>query len=176
MLQDSHELMTEKEALQSMINSLKDEIELSESDCAVLVTPRYDVTLTLLISALNSHNLVNDFLSIVHGVGDMEMLAASKQIQFKSSGLTAYHDFYKEHKLQFRRQLDFNTPQNVPKVMFMILEHLLGGQPTFENFHKFYVRPTVSAYSNKLLYNSQILEVRENYHRITVLTKVRIKV
>ena len=173
-MQDSHELMTEKEALQSMINSLRDEVELSECSCAVLVTPRYDVTLTLLISALNSHNLLQDFLSIVHGLGDMEMLAASKQITFKSNGLAAYHDFYKEHNHKFRRQLDFSTPQNVPKVMFMILEHLLGGQPSFENFHKFYVRPTVSAYSNKLLYNSQILEVRENYHSITVLTKVGI--
>ena len=166
------ETMTEKEALIHLISYLRDEVKLSGSDSAVLVTPRYDVSLALLISALNTHHLVTDFLSIVTGLGDMEMLAASKQLQFRTTGLQAYFDYYQQHKHRFRKILEPSVPQHVPKIMFMILEVLLNDQPRYDNFHKFYIRPLMSPYTNKLCYNSQILEVRENFHRISVLTQV----
>ena len=169
---DGVDILSEKEALVSFINTLSDEKRLSRAKGVVLITPRYDVSLAILISALTSYNLLKQFLSIVKGFGDMEMLAVSKNIQFKSSGLKAYEDYYKENIEKFEKVLDFTEPQKISKSIFIILEKLLQDKPNYENFHRLYVRPSISPYTYKLLYNSQILELRENYHRITILNQV----
>ena len=168
------ELLHEKDALLSLIKTLSDEKRISGSKGVLIVTPRYDVSLAILISALTNNNLLNEFLSLVTGFGDMEMLAISRNIQFKSSGLKAYENYYMENLNQFEKSLDFQIPQNLSKIIYMILENLLQGKPTYDNFHRYYARPASSTYTNKLLYNSQILEVRENYHSISIINQVKL--
>ena len=145
------------------------ERDASQADGVALLTPRYDVSLALLISALQNHNLLDTFLGIVDGVGDMEMLAVSHSIQFKSPGLRAYQDYYNH---QLGGGADFSKPQDVAPGMYKILERILNGPPSYENLHRLYIKPVKSPYVNKLLYNSQILEIREDYHRISVIDKV----
>ena len=145
------------------------EREASQADGVALLTPRYDVSLALLISALQNHNLLDTFLGIVDGVGDMEMLAVSHSIQFKCPGLRAYQDYYNH---QLGGGADFSKPQDVAPGMYKILERILNGPPSYENLHRLYIKPVKSPYVNKLLYNSQILEIREDYHRISVIDKV----
>ena len=145
------------------------ERDASQADGVALLTPRYDVSLALLISALQNHNLLDTFLGIVDGVGDMEMLAVSNNIQFKSPGLRAYQDYYNH---QLGGGADFSKPQDVASGMYKILERILNGPPSYENPHRLYIKPVKSPYVNKLLYNSQILEIREDYHRISVIDKV----
>ena len=151
-----------------MINALVSEREASQADGVVIVTPRYDVSLALLISALENHNLLDSFLKTVSGLGDMEMLAVNNNIHFKSSGLRAYQDYYNHH---LGGAADFSKPQQVAGGMYKILENILAGPPNYENLHRL-MKPVKSPYVNKLLYNSQILEIREDYHRITVIDKV----
>ena len=79
------ELLHEKDALLSLIKTLSDEKRISGSKGVLMITPRYDVSLAILISALTNNNLLNEFLSVVSGFGDMEMLAITNNIQFKSN-------------------------------------------------------------------------------------------
>ena len=128
----------EREALECFLNALVSEREASQAEGVVLITPRYDVSLALLISALQNHNLLDSFLSTVDGVGDMEMLAVTNNIQFKSPGLRAYQDYYNH---QMGGGADFSKPQDVAAGMCKILERILNGSPNYENLHRLYIKP-----------------------------------
>ena len=149
-----------------------EEKEASQTGGVVLLTPRYDVSLALLISALENHGLLHSFLNVVDGLGDLEMLAVNNNIHFKSSGLKAYQEYYNHHLTGVLPALDFSVAPDVATGVYRVLERMLAGPPSYENLHRLYIKPVKSPYVNKLLYNSQILEIREDYHRISVIDKV----
>ena len=163
---------SEKESLLVLIHFLSEEIKHFNASGVVLVTPRYDVTLALLISALQKYDLIKEFLEVVKGFGDMEMLSVNKQLHLKASGLKPFEDFYNGDICSFEDALNFKDFENIPRIMYMILEKLLSGKPSFQNFIKLYCRPSISPYSIKLLFNSLIPEIRENHHYISVINKV----
>ena len=100
------------------------------------------------------------------------MLAVNNNVHFKSSGLRAYQEYYNHHLAGVLPALDFSRAPDVATGVYRVLERMLSGPPTYENLHRLYVKPVKSPYVNKLLYNSQILEIREDYHRISVIDKV----
>jgi len=164
--------LVEREALECFISVLREEKEISESEGVVLVTPRQDVSLPVLISALVRHNLLDSFLSVVDGLADIEQLASTRNIEFQSSGLKAYEKYY---LYRFDQCIDLTKSQIVPKIMYQILESILYSMPSNDNFFSQYAHPVISPYTNNLLYQSQLLEMREDYHRVTVLSRVSIK-
>ena len=172
---NSVDCIPEREALDCFIKALVEEKEASQAGGVVLLTPRYDVSLALLISALENHNLLHSFLSVVDGLGDLEMLAVHNNIQFKSSGLRAYQEYYNHQLTGVLPALDFSRAQDVATGVYRVLERMLSGPPNYENLHRLYVKPVKSPYVNKLLYNSQILEIREDYHRISVIDRVSLR-
>ena len=165
-------IMSEKDAIQAFIDNLVEKSKLSSSKSVILITPRYDVTLPILISALSYHNLLGQFLKIVKGFGDMELLSSSKKIQFKNGGLKPYEEYLKSTSITSLSNQSLDKPEERAIVLWMILEQFLSGKPNYDNFYRLYCRPTVSPYTIKLLFNSHILEVRDTYHRITIINKV----
>ena len=159
--------LSEQEALSCFITALREEKEISGSEGIALISPRHDATMAVLISALADHNLLDSFLEVVDGLGDLEELAAARNIIFASSGLQSYEEYYLKH---FKRQIDLSNPQTVPKMIYQVLECMLSSTPSYANFLCQHAHPVISPYTAQLLHHSQILQLREDYHQAIVTT------
>ena len=58
---------------------------MSGTEGVVVVTPRADASLPVLLSALAAHTLLPAFLATVAGVGDLEQLVAAQHPQFRAA-------------------------------------------------------------------------------------------
>jgi len=164
--------LVEQEALECFISVLKEEKEISDSEGVILITPRRDESMAILMSALVKHNLLDSFLNVVDGLADIEELACTRNIIFESPGLAAYEAYY---LYIFDQCIDLSKPETVPKMMYQILESLLYSVPSYDNFFSHYSYPVISPYTNNILHQSQLLDLREDYHCVTVLTRISIK-
>jgi len=164
--------LVEQEALECFISVLKEEKEISDSEGVILITPRKDESMAILISALIKHNLLDSFLNVVDGLADIEELACTRNINFNSPGLSSYEKYY---LYVFDQCIDLSKPETVPKIMYQILESLLYSVPSYENYFSQYSHPVISPYTNNILHQSQLLHLREDYHCVTVLTRISIK-
>ena len=63
----------------------KTSAQVSGTEGVVVVTPRADASLPVLMSALAAHTLLPAFLATVAGVGDLEQLVAAQHPQFRAA-------------------------------------------------------------------------------------------
>ena len=168
----SNSCLTEKEGLQCFMNTIQEEMKTSNSSGVILLTPRKDLTLPVLLAAINKCSFAGSFLQMVKGVGSVQELATANNIPLdNTNNLSEYEKYYSK---SFEKAIDFSKPQNVPKGAYQILESLLKSSPNYDNFFSEYVHPTVSPYTNSLLLSSKIPGLREDYYDIQVIDDVEI--
>jgi len=169
--EDTTSCLGEKEALTCFLSTLQEELSASKSSGVILLTPRNDLTLAVLLSALNRHSLIDMFSNIVTRVGAVEELAEAKDIRIDSNDLSGFEEYYFK---TFNKKTDLSQPQNVPKILYQILESLLKSAPCYENYYSQYVHTVISPYTNNIMFASKIPELIEGFYHINILENVAI--
>ncbi len=119
----------------------------------------------MLVAALARHDLLTEFRSLVKGYGTLDELAALAED--RGPGVEAYKDFYDEKILSSR-------VDGVPALLAEILQRMTAGEPHPAQLMQRWIHPLHSAFVDRLLHSSGILELREEYLEVLLSDPLRL--
>jgi hypothetical protein len=119
----------------------------------------------VLVAALARHDLLTEFRSLVKGYGTLDELAALAED--RGPGVEAYKDFYDEKILSAR-------VDGVPALLAEILQRMTAGEPHPAQLMQRWIHPLHSAFVDRLLHSSGILELREEYLEVLLSDPLRL--
>ncbi len=117
------------------------------------------------MAALARHELLTEFRSLVKGYGTLDELAALAED--RGPGVEAYKDFYDEKILSAR-------VDGVPALLGEILQRMTAGEPHPAQLMQRWIHPLHSAFVDRLLHSSGILELREEYLEVVLSDPLRL--
>ncbi len=119
----------------------------------------------MLVAALARHELLTEFRALVKGYGTLDELAALAED--RGPGVEAYKDFYDEKILSAR-------VDGVPALLAEILQRMTAGEPHPTQLMQRWIHPLHSAFVDRLLHSSGILELREEYLEVLISDPLRL--
>jgi hypothetical protein len=119
----------------------------------------------VLVAALARHDLLTEFRALVKGYGTLDELAALAED--RGPGVEAYKDFYDEKILSAR-------VDGVPALLAEILQRMTAGEPHPAQLMQRWIHPLHSAFVDRLLHSSGILELREEYLEVLLSDPLRL--
>ena len=98
-------------------------------DGALLVTSSADKSLGVLLAAVQRYGLMNRFLGVVNGFGNIEKLARDN-----NTVLSDMTEILKYYNRVFKKTVSDSNLEEIPKCLYHLLGHFLRGNPGYDNF------------------------------------------